>query len=58
MLISTVNPPYIFPELLCAYRKALRADLYLSGITQLITVLLADKLHKHEYIRSVKSLAA
>ena len=39
-------------------KKTLRADLYLSGITQLITVLLADKLHKHEYIRSVKSLVA
>ena len=39
-------------------KKTLRTDLYLSGITQLITVLLADKLHKHEYLRSVKSLVA
>lgn len=39
-------------------RKTLRADLYLSGITQLITVLLANKIHRHEYIRSVKPLVA
>ena len=36
--------------------KTLKADLYLSGITQLITVLLADSIHKHEYIRSLKPL--
>jgi transposase len=39
-------------------KKTLRADLYLSGITQLITVLLADKIHRHDCIRSVKSLIA
>ena len=39
-------------------KKTLRADLYLSGITQLITVLLADKIHRHEYIRSIKPLVA
>ena len=39
-------------------KKTLRADLYLSGITQLITVLLADRIHRHEYIRSVKGLIA
>lgn len=38
--------------------KTLHADLLLSGITQLISVLLADKIHRHEYIRSVKSLIA
>ncbi len=36
--------------------KTLRTDLILSGITQLITVLLADKMHQYQYIRSVKSL--
>lgn len=36
--------------------KTLKADLYLSGITQLVTVLLADSIHKHEYIRSLKPL--
>ena len=36
--------------------KTLKADLCLSGITQLVTVLLADGIHKHEYIRSLKPL--
>lgn len=30
--------------------KTLHADLLLAGITQLITVLAADKIHKHQYI--------
>ncbi len=34
----------------------LHADLLLSGITQLITVVLADKSHQHKYIRSFKRL--
>lgn len=38
--------------------KTLHADLLLSGITQLLTVVLADKIHKHEYIRSLKPLIA
>lgn len=38
--------------------KTLHADLLLSGITQLITVVLADKIHHHEYIRSLKPLIA
>ncbi len=38
--------------------KTLHADLILSGITQLITVLLADKMHQYQYIRSVKPLIA
>ena len=38
--------------------KTLHADLILAGITQLITVVLADKIHHHEYIRSIKSLIA
>jgi len=36
--------------------KTLHADLILAGITQLITVVLADKIKHHEYIRSVKPL--
>jgi hypothetical protein len=32
------------------------ADLYLAGITQLVTVLLADSIHQHKYIRSIKPL--
>lgn len=38
--------------------KTLHADLLLSGITQLITVVLADKIHQHKYIRSIKPLIA
>ena len=38
--------------------KTLHADLFLAGITQLITVVLADKIHHHEYIRSLKPLIA
>ena len=34
--------------------KTLHADLILAGITQLITVVLADKINHHEYIRSLK----
>ena len=36
----------------------LHADLLLAGITQLISVVLADKIHKHQYIRSLKPLIA
>ena len=38
--------------------KTLHADLLLAGITQLITVIVADKIHKHKYIRSLKPLIA
>ena len=38
--------------------KTLHADLILASITQLITVVLADKINHHEYIRSLKSLIA
>jgi hypothetical protein len=34
------------------------ADLYLAGITQLVTVLLADSIHQHKYIRSLKTLVS
>ncbi|MDE7283775.1 MAG: transposase [Lachnospiraceae bacterium] len=36
--------------------KTLHADLILAGITQLLTVVLADKINHHEYIRSLKPL--
>ena len=36
--------------------KTLHADLILAGITRLITVVLADKINHHEYIRSLKPL--
>ena len=38
--------------------KTLHADLLLAGITQLVTVLVADKIHKHQYIPSLKPLIA
>lgn len=38
--------------------KTLHADLILARITQLITVILANKIHHHEYIRSLKPLIA
>ena len=38
--------------------KTMHADLILAGITQLISVVLADKIHHHEYIRSLKPLIA
>ena len=53
-----------FKESFCIARrktqneKTIHADLLLAGITQLITVVLADKIHKHEYIRSLKPLIA
>lgn len=38
--------------------KMLHAVLLLAGITQLVTVMGADKIHKHQYLRSLKSLIA
>jgi len=38
--------------------KTLHADLLLAGITQLITVVLSDKINHHEFIRSLKPLIA
>ena len=38
--------------------KTLHADLILAGITQLITVILADKIKHHEFVRSLKPLIA
>lgn len=38
--------------------KTLRADLILCGITQLVTVLLADSIHQHQHIRSLKKFVA
>ena len=38
--------------------KTLHADLFLAGITQLIGVILADRIKQHQYIRSLKPLIA
>ncbi|MDR2022233.1 MAG: transposase [Hungatella sp.] len=36
--------------------KTAHADLLLAGIAQLVTVIVADKIHKHQYIRSLRPL--
>jgi transposase len=38
--------------------KTTHADLLLAGLTQLITVILADKFHQYQFIRSLKPLIA
>jgi len=38
--------------------KTLHADLLLAGITQLISVVLSDKIHSREHLRSLKPLIA
>ena len=38
--------------------KTLHADLLLAGITQLITAILSDNIHQHQYLRSLKPLVA
>jgi len=38
--------------------RTLYADLLLAGICQQITVLVADKIHRHEFLRSLKKLIA
>jgi len=39
-------------------RLTIKADAYLVGVTQLITVILADLLNKPEYFKSLRSLIA
>lgn len=38
--------------------KTLHSDFLLAGIAQLVTVMVADKIHQHKYIRSLKPLIA
>jgi len=38
--------------------ETIHADLLLAGITQLLTVIVADKIHQRKYMRSLKPLAA
>ena len=37
---------------------SIKADLFLSGIVQLIGVILADKLNKHHLFKSIRKLLA
>lgn len=41
-----------------ANEKTLHADLLLAGITQLLTVVVADKMNQRQFIRSLKSFIA
>ena len=36
--------------------KTIHADLLLAGIAQLLSVILADRIHKHQFLRSLKPL--
>ena len=56
--INHYKDSYCLAERRTQNEKTLHADLLLSGITQLITVVLADKIHEHKYIRSLKPLIA
>jgi hypothetical protein len=38
--------------------KTIHADLLLAGITQLLSVIVSDKIHRRQYLRSLKPLAA
>ena len=38
--------------------KTIHADLLLSGISQLLTVVVADKMNQRQHIRSLKSYIA
>ena len=38
--------------------RTLHADLLLTGITKLITVVVADRIHKPTYLRSLKRMTA
>ena len=41
-----------------ANEKTLHADLLLAGISQLLTVVIADKINQRQHIRSLKNLIA
>jgi len=56
--INHFKDSYCLAERRTQNEKTLHSDLLLSGITQLITVILADKIHQHQYIRSLKPLIA
>ena len=57
-LLTILKIVSILQEEKTIMKKKLHADLLLAGITQLITVILADEVHHHEYIRNIKPLIA
>ena len=54
--IQYLKEPLACGDLKTINKKTIKADLYLAGITQLITLIVADSMHKHKYIRSLKPL--
>ena len=56
--INHIKDSFCLGERKTQNAKTLHADLLLAGITQLITVVVADRLHKPEYFRSLKRLIA
>lgn len=56
--INHVKDSFCLAERKTQNEKTLHADLILSGIAQLLGVVLADKIHQHQYIRSLKPLIA
>ncbi len=62
-VIVEKNIQYLKEPMACGKLKTrdnltIKADLFLAGITQLITVILADEIHEHKYLRSLKPLIA
>ena len=56
--IQYLKEPMAFGNLKTRDNSTIKGDLYLVGITQLITVILSGKNHEHKYIRSLKTLIA
>lgn len=56
--IQYLKEPMACGNLKTRDNQTIKADLYLAGITQLLTVILADKIHEHRYLRSLKPLIA
>ena len=56
--INHIKDSFCLGERKTQNAKTLHADLLLAGITQLITVVVADRIHKPEYFRSLKRLIA
>ncbi len=55
------NIQYFKEPMACGYPKTrdnltIKSDLYLAGITQLLTVILADSIHQWRYLRSARPL--
>lgn len=56
--INHIKDSFCIAERKTQNEKTLHADLLLAGITQLVTVMVADKIDQQQYIRSLKPLIA